>query len=93
MGNRTRLSINVLELVGMVMSAYVVTAGKRGGSILVRRDNTLVVHWVQVLGVQGGGGDAVRAGEFMRLLGMLEDWSGWCFQARYMNGGGKHSRK
>ena len=84
-----RLSINVLELLGNVMNAYVMTVVRGDGpererkSVLMRGDNISAVNWVQQC---HRGKDAVRAGRLMRLLGVLEDPSDWCFQAKHVNG-------
>ena len=53
MCSRDDLSINVSELLGMVVTAWALTvhAGARPGypgqSILMRRDNMSAVHWVR----------------------------------------------
>ena len=83
------LTINVLELFGMVWTAYVMivmrgeVAGRGGEAVLMRGDNASAVQWV--LNCKGGKDD-VRAGGLMRILGALEVRGGWCFQAKHVAG-------
>ena len=83
------LSINVLELFGMVWTAYVMIAirkdrpGRAGEAVLLRGDKSSAVQWVTNC---KGGKDNVRAGGLMRILGALEVRGKWCFQAKHVAG-------
>ena len=85
---RDDLSINVLELLGMVVTAwaFVVHAGAKPEydrqSILMRGDNQSAIHWIN----QCRAGREPRSGALMRMLGWLEVRSGWCFRARHVKG-------
>ena len=80
------LLINVLELVGMVWTAYVMIVIRKdlprrdGEAVLMRGDNSTAVQWVLKY---KGSKDDVRAGDMMRILGALEVKK-WCFQARHV---------
>ena len=80
-----RLSINVLELLGMVMTAFVMIVirkdrpGRVGEPVLMRGNTWSAVQ--RVKNCKGGKGE-VRSGEMMRILGVLEQIGGWCFQAK-----------
>lgn len=82
------LSINVLELLGMVVTAwaYTVCAASApeypGQSILMRGDNMSAVHWCN----KCRGPREPRSGSLMRILGCLEIRSQWCFRARHVRG-------
>ena len=85
---RDDLSINVLELLGMVVTAWAFV-GQTGAepmyqreSILMRGDNQSAIHWIN----QCRGGREPRSGALMRILGCLEVRSGWCFRARHVKG-------
>lgn len=86
--HRDDLSINLLELLGMVITAwvFVVQAGSRPTyareSIMMRGDNQTAVHWV----TKCKGGKEPRSGALMRILGGLETCSGWCFTAAHVAG-------
>ena len=51
-GDRNRLSVNILELMGMVMTAYAMIVirkdrpTKEGESVLLRGDSSSAVQWV-----------------------------------------------
>ena len=83
------LSINVLELFGMVWTAYMMIVirkdlpGRDGEAVLMRGDNSSAVEWVTNC---RGGNDNVRAGGLMRILGALEVRRKWCFQAKHVAG-------
>ena len=85
---RDDLSINVLELLGMVVTAWVFivlganTPQHAQETILMRGDNMLAVHWAH----HCRGGIEPRSGTLMRMLGCLEIGSGWCFQAKHVKG-------
>ena len=90
MDSCTRLSINILELLGTVMDAYyMITVVRRDGperegkSMLMLGDTMLAVHWVQEC---KRGADAVGTGGLMKLLGVLEGRSWWCFQVMHIKG-------
>ena len=77
-----RLSINVLELLGMVMTAFVIIVirrdrpGRVGETVLMRGNSSSAAQWVN--NCKGGKGE-VRSGGMMRILGVLEQTGGWCF--------------
>ena len=77
------ISINVLELLGMVVSAWVLVSlcaerpAALGDCVLLRGDNEAAVEWVR----RCRGGKEPRSGALMRLLGVLELSSGWHFDA------------
>ena len=74
------LSINVLELLGMVVTAWIfvsesdILPSYARDTVLMRRDNTS--FWKP------------RSGALMRLLGCLDVGSGWCFDALHVAGVG-----
>ena len=82
------LSINVLELLGMVVTAWIfVTESDAWPSyardtILMRADNMSAVQWVS----KCRGGREPRSGALIRLLGCLEVGSGWWFDASHVAG-------
>ena len=75
-GGDDRISINILELMAMVVTAYVmfVMRGdrpeKKGATVLMRGDNSSAVQWV--INCEGGGREEVRPGALMRMLEVLE---------------------
>ena len=81
-------SINVLELLGMVVTAWIfVTQSDARPSyardtVLMRGGNMSVVQWVS----KSKGGREPWSGALMRLLGCLEVGSGWCFDALHVAG-------
>jgi len=82
------ITINLLELFGMFMTAWVVQClvgdrpNEKGAPILMRGDNVSAVSWVN----RCGGSRDRRAGLLMRLLGRLEIESGWCHIAKHIPG-------
>ena len=82
------LSINVLELLGMVVSEFFLVsscADRRsatGDCALLRGDNKAAVHWVR----RCRGGLEPRSGALMRLLGVLEVLSGRHFEEAHARG-------
>ena len=82
------ISINVLELLGMVVSARVLVSrcaerpSATGDCVLLRGDNKDAVAWVPLC----RGGKEPRSGALMRLPGALELSSGWHFDAKYVQG-------
>ena len=86
--SRDDLSMNVFELLGMVVTAWALTvhAGARpeypGQSILMRGDNMSAVHWVN----KCRGARKPRAGALMRMLGCLEMRNEWRFRAKHIKG-------
>ena len=82
------ISINVLELLGMVISAWVPVSScserpsAMGDCVLLRGNNEAAVQWVR----RRRGGKEPRSGAFMRLLGVLELSSGWHFDAKHVRG-------
>ena len=82
------ISINVLELLGMVVSAWVLMSScaerpsATGDCVLLCRDNDAAVQWVR----RCRGGTEPRSGALMRLLGVLELSSGWHFDAKHVRG-------
>ena len=83
------LSINVLELLGMVMTAFVMIVirkdrpGRVGEPVLMTGDSSSTVQWVK--NYKGGKGE-VRWGGMMRIFGVLEQIGGWCIQAKHVRG-------
>ena len=81
-------SINVLELLGMVLGAYVLVVLREerpivlSDRVLLQGDNNSAVHWIQ----RCRGGAEPRSGALMRLLGVLEVAGGWCFDAEHVPG-------
>ena len=86
--SRDDLSMNVFELLGMVVTAWASTvhAGARpeypGQSILMRGDNMSAVHWVN----KCRGARKPRSGALMRMLGCLEMRNEWRFRAKHIKG-------
>ncbi|CAB1102718.1 unnamed protein product [Ectocarpus sp. CCAP 1310/34] len=86
--SRDDLSMNVFELLGMVVTAWALTvqAGVKpeypGQSILMRGDNMSAVHWVN----KCRGAKEPRSGTLMRMLGCLEMRSEWRFRAKHIKG-------
>lgn len=82
------IHINLLELLGMVMTAWVVVVVEKqtptltGETVLLRGDNTSAVGWVE----KGGGASDPRSGGLLRLLGALELSGGWSFGAQHVPG-------
>ena len=82
------ITINLLELCGMVMTAYVtqVLLNDRpktpGDPVLLRGDNVAAVSWIN----RCGGSRNRRAALAMRLLGRLEITSGWTHDAKHIPG-------
>lgn len=86
--SRDDLSMNVFELLGMVMTAWALTvhAGAMpeypGQSVLMRGDNQSACHWV----TRARGAREPRSGALMRMLGCLEIRNGWQFRAKHIKG-------
>ena len=82
------LSINVLELLAMIVTAWAFTVDAQvapqyvGESFPLRGDNMSAVHCVN----RRRGGRKPRASALMRMLGCLEIRSGWCFRAKHVRG-------
>ena len=82
------VTINLLELVGMVVTAWVMheLVGDRpeteGDPILMRGDNVAAVTWSN----RCGGAKDKRAGLMMRMLGRLEISGGWGYNAKHIPG-------
>ena len=82
------ISINVVELLGMVNSAWVLDSScaerpsATGDCVLLCGDNEAAVQWVW----RFRGGKEPRSGALMRLLGVLELSSGWHFDAKHVRG-------
>lgn len=89
MNSCARLSINVMELLGMVMNAFAMAVirvdgpEREEGPVMVKRDNISTLYWVRQC---HEGKDALRARELMRLTGLLRDRSRWCLQAKNVKG-------
>ena len=77
------ITINLLELCGMVVTAYVTQVimqdrpDTQGDPVLLRGDNVAAVSWIN----RCGGSHNRRASLAMRLLGRLEITSGWSHDA------------
>lgn len=82
------VTINLLELVGMVVTAWVMhdLVGDRpeskGDAILMRGDNVAAVTWSN----RCGGARDKRACLMMRMLGRLEITGGWRYDAKHIPG-------
>lgn len=82
------LHINLLELAGMVLTAYVLACvlpeplPAAGAVALLRGDNMSAVSWIR----RGGSADDSRCRGLLRLLGIIELHSGWSFAARHIQG-------
>lgn len=82
------ITINTLELVGMVITSWVVQMivgdkpSEEGQSILMRGDNVSAVSWVN----RCGGSRDRRAGLLMRMLGRMEMQNQWCHVAKHIPG-------
>jgi hypothetical protein len=87
-GDHTRLDINVLELCGIVVNAFMFTAILKwkpllpGSLLSLMADNTSAVCWVG----KAGGARSARAGILIRWLGLIEHLSGWAFRTHYLKG-------
>ena len=81
------VTINLIELVGMVLTAWVMheLVGDHPDSkedpILMRGDNFAAVTWAN----QCGGARDKRAGLMMRMLGRLEIQGGWRYDAKHFS--------
>ena len=82
------ITINLLELCGMVVTAYVTQVilqdrpDTQGDPVLLRGDNVAAVSWIN----RCGGSHNRRASLAMRLLGRLEITSGWSHDAKHIPG-------
>ena len=69
------MDTNLLELLGVVVSAYVLVEmtedrpGRKGEAVMMRADNTRAVGWVRTC--RGGKKDKARVGALMRWLGVF----------------------
>ena len=69
------MDTNLLELLGVVVSAYVLVEmtedrpGRKGEAVMMRADNTRAVGWVWTC--RGGKKDKARVGALMRWLGVF----------------------
>ena len=82
------ITINLLELLGMVVTAWVMLelvgdrADAKGDPILMRGDNRAAVSWIS----RCGGARDKRACLLMRMLGRLEIKGGWNHTAKHIPG-------
>ena len=82
------ITIHLLELIGMMMSAFVMQIAENdrpeyaGDTVLLRGDN---VSAVSLLNRCGGARDK-RAALAMRIMGRLEITSGWSHKAKHIPG-------
>ena len=83
------ITINLLELIGMMMSAFVmqITENDRpeyaGDRVLLRGDNVSAVSWLNRC---GGAREKRAALLVMRIMGRLEITSGWSHKAKHIPG-------
>ena len=90
-GKRDRISINLLELMSMVMAAYVMVVmkgdrpEKEGATVLMRGDDSSAVQWV--INCKGGRRDEMRTGALIRMLAALEMQGGRVFSGKACEGG------
>ena len=88
LGETCTVTINLLELLGMVVTAWVMIelVGDRpdakGDPILMRGDNKAAVSWI----TRCGGARDKRAFLLMRMLGRLELTGGWTPTAKHIPG-------
>ena len=82
------ITINLLELIGMTMSAFMmqITENDRpeyaGDTVLLRGDNVSAVSWLN----RCGGARDKHAALVMRTTGILEITSGWSQKAKHIPG-------
>ena len=82
------VSINALELLGMLVGAWVFVVRQRrrpasaGDCVFLRGDNKPSVAWIQ----RCRGGKEPRSGALMRLLSVLQVSSGWLFRTSHVSG-------
>ena len=82
------ITINLLELVGMVVTAWVMQElvgdlpQTKGDPVLMRGDNVAAVTWSN----RCGGARDKRACLMMRMLGRLEISGGWGYNAKHIPG-------
>ena len=82
------ITINILELIGMMMSAFVMpmTENDRpeyaGDTVLLRGDNVSAVSWLN----RCGDARDKRAALVMRIMRKLEVTSGWSHKAKHIPG-------
>ena len=82
------ISIIVLELLAMVITAYVMVVQKsnhsniEGARVVMLDDHVSAVTWVN----KYGGTRDPRAAFLMRYLGRIEICAGWCFELRIFQG-------
>ena len=82
------ISINLLGLLGMVITAYVMVVQESdhsdivGVPVVMLGDNVSAVTWVN----KCGGTRDPRAAFLMRYLGRIEMRAGWCFEAAHIPG-------
>lgn len=85
-GTPAAVSINELELAGMIINVWAVLihAGHAvpGESVAVRGDNSSAVHWFNAAGTSSEG----PAGALMRIMGALEIESAMSFRAAHIAG-------
>lgn len=81
-GERDTISINAFELLGMVLTAYVMkrVRGERPEqaqeTVLMRGDSVSALTWIK----------KYEGGALMKLLGILEAMIDLCFQAKHIKG-------
>ena len=85
--SHNKLSNNLLELLAMVVTAYVKVVKEdrpsiAGEPVLMRGDSLSAVSWVN----RCGGTRDPRAAFIMRWLGVLEVNTGWCFESSHIPG-------
>ena len=85
------ISIDLLEVMAMVMAAYVMVDMKRerprirGETVLMRADNEAAVTWVRLR--RRGGKKQARVGALTRITGALEAKGGGVFSGKAFAGG------
>lgn len=84
------ISINLLEVVAAVLTAFVMIKlrgdrpKREGEAVLIRADNSATVTWIGRC--KGGTKGMARVGAVMRMMGALEIEGGFCFQAKHIPG-------
>ena len=82
------ITINLLELIGMMMSAFVIQTSENdrpeyaGGTVLLRGDNVSAMSWLN----RCGGTRDKPAALVMRIMGRPEITSGWSHKAKHIPG-------
>ena len=83
------ISINLLELLGRAITAYVMVVLETDHSKIVGAPVVMFVSIVTMADKKCGGRRDPRAAFLMRYLGRIEMRAGWCFELAYIPRGQK----